>query len=217
MEQITIKANHRSVTGKQVKAMRRAGQLPAVLYGYDVEPTPITLDFREASRLLGPLASSTLIQVELDGVDHLALVREKQRNFITGLITHVDFQAVSSTEEIRVAVPVEVRGESAAMKDYNGVMVMGLEEIEVEALPQNLPERIVVDISSIKRIGDAIYVRDLQVPENVTVWDQPDEMVVLVTGQAAEEVEEAPVAAPAAEGTEPEVIERGKKEEEEEA
>ncbi len=216
MEEVVLKATKRDVKGKQVKALRREGKLPAVIYGYDLDPTAIVMDQREASRILSHLASSALVNVDLDGTSHLALVRERQRNFITGVLTHIDFQAVSRTEKIRVAVAIDVTGESPAMKDYNGVMVLGLEELDVECLPQDLPERIVVNIGSLKRIGDGLYVRDITPPENVVFLENPDEMVVLITAPAVEEVE-APAAVPAEAGTEPEVIEKGKKEEEEEA
>lgn len=215
MEDIVISANRRDVIGKQVRAMRRAGKLPAVIYGSGIEPTPIVLDLREAGRIIGPLASSTLINIELDGTRHLALVREKQRDFIKGTLKHVDFQVVSMREKLRVAVPIEVQGDSPAVKDFNGILVVGLEEVEVESLPQDLPGQIVVDISGLKLIGDGIYVRDLVPPENVEILEDKDEMVVLITAPSVEEVEEV---VPEAVGAgEPEVIEKGKKEEEEEA
>lgn len=216
MEQIVIKAGHREVIGKQVRALRRAGKLPAVLYGSGVEPTPILLDMREASRLLAHLPTSALVNVELDGERHLTLVREKQRDFIVGTLKHIDFQVVSMKEKLRVNVALQLTGESSAVKDFNGVLVSGLEEVEVECLPQDLPESIVIDISGLKKIGDGLYVRDIRPPENVTILESPDEMILLVTAQAAEEVEVVPeVEGEVEAGAEPEVIEKGKKEEEE--
>ncbi len=215
MEQIVVKATRREVIGKQVKALRRAGKLPAVLYGRGVEPTPILLDMREASRTLAHLPSSALVSVELDGEKHMALVREKQRDFIIGTLKHIDFQAVSMKEKLRVNVAIQVSGESPAVKDFNGVMVSGLEEVEVECYPQDLPESITIDISSMKKIGDGIFVRDIVPPQNVVILEAPDEMIVLVTAQAAEEVEVVAEAEGVEAGAEPEVIEKGKKEEEE--
>jgi large subunit ribosomal protein L25 len=216
MEQIVVKAVRRSVIGKQVKALRRAGQLPAILYGRGVEPTPILLDMREASRTLAHLPTSALVNVELEGENHLALVREKQRDFILGSLKHIDFQAVSMKEKLRVNVALQFTGESSAVKDFNGVLVTGLEEVEVECFPQDLPESIVVDISGLKKIGDGLYVRNVVPPENVTILESPEEMIVLVTAQAAEEIEEAPEVEGVEAAAEPEVIEKGKKEEEEE-
>jgi large subunit ribosomal protein L25 len=216
MEQIVVKATHREVIGKQVRALRRAGKLPAILYGSGVEPTPILLDMREATRSLAHLPTSALVSVELDGERHLALVREKQRDFIVGTLKHIDFQAVSMKETLRVDVALQLTGESSAVKDFNGVLVTGMEEVEVECFPQDLPESIVVDISSLKKIGDGLYVRDIVPPPNVVIRESPDEMIVLVTAQAAEEVEAVAAVEVVEAGAEPEVIEKGKKEEEEE-
>jgi large subunit ribosomal protein L25 len=214
MEEVIIKANRRNVLGKQVKAIRREGKLPAVIYGHHFDPISIEMDLREASKSLTGLAPSALITVEVDGTPHKALVREKQRNKLSGTLLHVDFLAVSMKEKLRANVYIEITGVSPAVKELFGVLVTGLEDVEVESLPQDLPERIVVDISNLQKIGDGIYVRDLPVPEGVKILQEPDTMVVLVTSQTAEEVEVAPVVEEAL-GTEPEVIEHGKVEEEE--
>ena len=213
MEEVTIKAVKREVTGKQVKALRRQGLLPAVLYGRNFPSTPISLDLRDASHTLSHMTTSALVTVVLDGEKHLALVRERQRDFIRGTLKHIDFQVVSMKEKLRTSVSVVIVGESPAVKDFNGVLVTGLDEVEVECFPQDLPERIMADVSGLKQIGDAIYVRNLVISEKVEVLEDPNEVVVVVTAQAAEEVEEVVVAEVVAE---PELIEKGKKEEEEE-
>jgi large subunit ribosomal protein L25 len=212
MDEVVLKVERRTIRGKQVNVLRRSGKLPAVLYGRGIDPLPVMLDFREASRALGHLGSSALVSLELDGKRHMALIREKQRNYIKGSLQHVDFQIVSATERLRVAVAIELRGEAPVVKELNGIVQTGREEIEVECLSQDLPERIVVDISGLKNIGDSIHVRDLVLPPNVEVMEALDDMIVMITPQAAEEVVEE-VVEPGP--TEPEVIERGKKEEEE--
>ncbi len=213
MEEVTIKAVKREVTGKQVKALRRQGLLPAVLYGRNFPPTPISLDLHDASHTLSHMTTSALVTVVLDGEKHLALVRERQRDFIRGTLKHIDFQVVSMKEKLRTSVSVVIVGESPAVKDFNGVLVTGLDEVEVECFPQDLPERIIADVSGLKQIGDAIYVRNLVISEKVELLEDPNEVVVVVTAQAAEEVEEVVVEEVVAE---PELIEKGKKEEEEE-
>lgn len=216
MEEVVLKANHRTVLGKQVKAIRRAGKLPAVIYGRHIDPLSIELDLRDASRSLTGLAPSTLVTVDVDGTQHRTLVREKQRNKITGMLLHVDFLAVSMTEELRSQVFLDVIGVSPAISEFDGVLVKGLDEVEVECLPQDLPERIVVDISGLNEIGDGIYVRDLSIPEGVKILDDPDTMVILVTAQAAVEEEEVVEEEEEVLEEEPEILERGRKEEEEE-
>ncbi len=214
MDKVVLEAENRTVLGKKVGALRRQGKLPGVIYGHHVDPTPITMDLREASRILGAMTASSLVTLRLDGKDLAALVREKQRDFIRGTLRHVDFQAVSLTEKIRTKVGIVFTGVSPAVKDYNGIVVSGIGELEVESFPQDLPERFIVDISKLTNIGDGIYVRDIQVSDKVEISNSPDDMIALVTAPAAEE-EEVP-AVEAAAGEEPEVIERGKKEEEEE-
>jgi large subunit ribosomal protein L25 len=211
MEKIVVNATRRPITGKQVGALRREGKLPAVMYGHHFDATPILLEQRDASRALAGLSASQIITIVLDGKEHAALVREKQKNYIKNSLLHVDFQVVSLTEKIRTAVEIVLQGVSTAVKDYNGVVVTNLNEIDIEALPQDLPEHIVVDIAMLKSIGDAIFVRDLNIPAGVTVLTHAEEMVVNVTGVGAEEAAEE-----AANVVEPEIIEKGKKEEEEE-
>jgi len=210
MEEVIIKAERRNVIGKQVKAYRRQGKIPAILYGRTTQPTPLWLDLHDASLVLGRLAPSALVALDVEGQKHLVLVREKQRDVIKGTLKHVDFQAVSMAEKLRVKVAVFITGEAPAVKDYNGVLVEGLDELEIESFPKDLPDRILVDISGLKQIGDAIHVRDVVLPKDVQVLDDPDEIVVVVTSQKAE-VEAAVGEAGMAE---PEVIEKGKKEEE---
>lgn len=216
MEEIVLQANLREVVGKKVKVLRREGKLPAILYGHNIDPILVSLDLRGASRVLQSITSSHLVIVEVDGSRHTTLVREKQRHPVQGALLHVDFQVVSLTETLRTTVVVVLEGEAPAVKEHNGVVVTGQEVLEVESLPQNLPERFEVDISGLNEIGDAIYVRDIDVPEGVEILTDPDEMVVLITAQVAEvELEEEEEEAEE-EAEEPEVIERGKREEEEE-
>lgn len=217
MEKVVLKATPRTATGRQVRALRRSGLLPAVIYGHNVEPISISLEGREAGRVLGRLSSSSLITIALEDKEYPSLVREKQQNHIKRTLIHVDFMVVSQTEKIHANVGIVLTGDSPAVKDFNAMLINGLSELEVEAFPQDLPESIVVDISTLIKIGDGIHVRDIVLSDKVQVLDTPDEMIVLATAPAKEEVEEVvtPEAAVVEEGTEPEVIEKGKKEEEE--
>ncbi len=217
MEKVVLKASKREVSGKQVKALRREGKLPGVIYGRHTEPVSIVMDAHSANMALAKVGSSTLVTLDVDGKEYPALVRERQRNYIKGGLIHVDFLAVSLTEKIRAEIRIELTGLSLAVKDYNAVLVTGLHTLSVECLPTDLPESIVVDIAPLTKPGDGLHVRDVKVDDNIRVLDDPDEMVVIATFAKIEE--EAPVAAEgavaAAEAAEPELsVERGKKEEE---
>jgi large subunit ribosomal protein L25 len=212
MEEVVLKATRRDVIGKHVKVLLREGQLPAVLYGAGVDPTPIALNLKETSRLLTNLSPSALIALEVDGNRHMVLIREKQRNIMLGTLRHIDFLAVSMKKLLKMSIQIVMTGESEAVENQTGVLVTDMDSVEVESLPGNLPENIKVDISPLKEVGDSVYVRDLVVPENVTILAGPDEVVAHINALAAEEVTEA--VEEEVDETEPEVIERGKKEEE---
>ena len=211
MEKAVLNATLRTVKGKKVGALRREGKLPAVLYGHHFEATPITLDLREASRVMHGLTASSLVYINLEGKEHAALVREKQRDYLRNVIKHVDFQIVSLTEKIRAKVAIVLVGVSPAVKDYNGVIISEMDSIEVEALPQDLPEKITLDISQLKKIGDHFTIKDIVISDKVHIHADKDEVVVIVTATKEEEVVTAEGESVAAE---PEVIEKGKKEEE---
>jgi large subunit ribosomal protein L25 len=218
MEKVVLKATKRDVVGKQVKALRREGKLPAVIYGRHTDPINVNLEAHTAQIALAKLTSSSLVTIDVEGTEHLALVREKQRDYIKNKLLHVDFLAVSLTEKLRTSVPVHFVGISLAVKDFNAVMVHNLEQLEVECLPNDLPERIDVDISMLNRPGEGIRLRDVQVSDKVRLLGDPDTMVAVATFAKVEE-ETAAVAGAAAgatpTSTEPEMaVERGKKEDE---
>jgi large subunit ribosomal protein L25 len=211
MEKVVLNAVPRTVTGKQVGALRRDGKLPAVMYGHHFDSTPITLDQREATKLLSTVSSSSIITISLEGKEHATLVREKQKDYLRNSLKHVDFQVVSLTEKIRTNVAVELIGVAPAVKDFNGVLVTGLDEIEVECFPQDLPGSIVVDLSALVNIGAAVSVKDITLSDKVVVLDDGQDLLVHITHPVVEEVVVEEVV-PSLE--EPEVIEKGKKEEE---
>ena len=213
MEKVVLKANKRDVTGKQVNALRREGKLPAVIYGRHVEPISIVMEAHSAGMALSKLTSSSLVTIDVDGAEYPALVRERQRDYIKGTLTHVDFLAVDMNEKIRTSVGLAFVGVSGAVKDYNGILVHNLERLEVECFPGDLPERINVDIAMLKQIGDLIRVRDVVVSDKIRILGDPEETIAVVTiikeETAAVAAEGAAVAAEAAS---PELsVERGKK------
>jgi large subunit ribosomal protein L25 len=211
MEKVVLQALPRTVKGKQVSVLRRQGQLPAVIYGHNFEATPITLNLKDTTKKLSGLTTTSLIYIELEGKEHAVLVREKQRNYIRNVWIHMDFQAVSLKEKIRARITIELTGTSPAVKDFNGLVVAGVSTVHVEGLPQDLPEHLTIDLSTLANIGDSIHVKDLVFSDKVTVLEDLEELVAVVTlpHEEAEEVVETPAAG------EPEVIEKGKKEEEE--
>ena len=214
MEKVVINAEKRDVVGKKVGSLRRQGLIPGVMYGHNEPPFPITMNAREIERVINNLTSSSIVTVKVNGESHQALIREKQKDYIRNQIIHIDFQILSLKEKIRSKIEVKLVGVAPAVKNFNGIVLQEREFIDVEALPGDLPERITVDISGLENIGDLIRVGDLDISDAVTVFDDVNDVIVSISGAMAEEAVEEEVTA--AEGTEPEVVEKGKKESEEE-
>lgn len=209
-DQIVIEAQQRKLTGKKVAQLRRNGILPGVLYGRHLEkPIAIQMDYHTTSLLAQKLTSTTLVTLNLDEKKYNAIVRDRQRDVIFGRLTHLDFLAVVMDEVLRAAVSIELVGEAPVLKAVDAVITQAVNSLELEALPADLPERIEVDISGLETPDDVITVKDLKLGDKVTVLTDPDEVIVSVTF-AAQEVEPEE----AATGEEPEVMEKGKKEEE---
>lgn len=219
-DQIVLEAKKRTIKGKQVNSLRRQGILPGIIYGKvgkeQMEPIMIQLDLHDASQIIKTLTGSSLVSVDVEGEKFPVILREIQKDIIFGTLRHVDFMAVSMTETLQTAVQIELIGKAPAETNLSAVVVTGISELEIECLPQDLPERIEVDASVLVDIDSAIYVRDLVLSENITVLTDPDELiagVTYVTIEEEEEEEEEELAELLEEEAEPEVIEKGKKEE----
>lgn len=190
MDNPKLNAQKRELVGKRVKVLRRAGQLPGVLYGAGMVSAPIELDARASRRLLSRASRSTLIELALDGETHSVLVREIQRDVLRGDYLHVDFQKVAMDVRIRAEVPIDLIGEAPASEEAGAVLLTGLTSVEVEALPGDLPDRIAVDLESLKEIDDSITVADLYLGDEVSILAESDELVARVIYQAEEVIEE---------------------------
>jgi large subunit ribosomal protein L25 len=214
MDKIELNAAPRKVIGKQVKALRRAGLVPANLYGRSVEPASLQIDARTLSRVLMQAGQSRLITLKVEGREPVqALAREIQREPITGTLYHIDLFAVSMTERIKLDVRIILVGESPAVQRGEGVLVHALNTVQIECLPGDLIDSIRLDISGLDKVDAHYAVKDLPVSAGVQILADPDETVVRVTLVREEKVEE--VVVPTAEAAaEVEVIEKGKKEEE---
>ena len=205
MATATLSAELRSETGKGVaRKLRAAGRVPAVIYGHNRAAQSLSIDARELGRLLERIAaSSTVIELGLDGGTARALIREIQRHPVKRNVLHVDFQELVAGEKVTVKVPLVFVGTSVGVREQGGLLEEILREVEVTADPASIPNHIDVDVSALT-IGHPLHVRDLALPAGVTVLDDADLTVVAVSGTkaAASDAEGAPA--------EPEVI-RAKK------
>ena len=221
-EKIIIEAQKRTITGKKVGALRRQGILPGIIYGRirkdQIEPIPIQLDMHVASLIIRKMTGSSLVTLDVEGEKYPVILREAQRDIIYGTLRHVDFMAVSLSEKLQTSVSIELIGQAPAEINMAAVVVTGISELEIECLPQDLPERIEVDATTLVDIDSAIYVKDLNLPPNIDVLSDPEELIAGVTYVIIEEEEEEEEEGELAEllegDVEPEVIEKGKKEDE---
>jgi len=210
-EEIIIKAEKRTVKGKQVSQLRRAGILPGVIYGHRVETQAIQMDRHTVSLQMTNITPTTLVTVDVAGDKIKAFVRDRQRDVLHGLLTHLDFLAVSMTEKMRAAVELELTGEAPVLENPIYLLNHSLNVIEIECFPQDMPERVLVDVSGIKTPEDTVTIADLKLGDNVAILTDHSEVIVSV-GYIATEEAETPAAEAAA--GEPEVVEKGKKTEE---
>ncbi|MFH1380997.1 MAG: 50S ribosomal protein L25 [Candidatus Omnitrophota bacterium] len=217
MEKVILDAEIREEKGKgKVKLLRRSDVIPAVVYKGGKEAVSIKVDKKALYQTLHTGAGeNVLITLMIKGdkkaKEKTCIIKEVQRDPVKEDIIHVDFNEISLTEKIKVKVPVHPHGEAVGVKTEGGVLDHPLWEIEIECLPTQIPSKISVEVSSMK-IGDTVFVKDLIIPEGITVLTDPELTVLSVVPPAKEEaVEEAA----GEEGAEPEVIAKGKKEEEE--
>lgn len=189
-----LKAEVRTVMGRKVKQLRRQGLVPATVYGYGIEPISIQLVEKEIDKVFEESGESTLIDLQLDGKSMPILFKNPQYHPISSDLIHVDCYKVNLKEKITAMVPIEFVGESMAVKLGN-VLVEVFNEIEVEALPTDLPEKIIVDVGKLETLESQITVADLEVDKSkVTIKTDAGQVVVKVEEPR---VEEEPVAAEA--------------------
>ena len=222
MATVSLSANARDGKGKGAsRSLRSQGQVPAVIYGHGRQPQPLALNARDLDKLLSHIqAESTVIEVTVDGHTAKTLIREIQRHPIKRQILHVDFQALVAGEKVTVSIPIVLLGVPEGVRLEGGVLDQTLREIEIEVDPSNIPDHVEYDITNMV-IGDSVHISDLKVPEGVEVIDDPETSVAVLAAPRAVIEEVAAVAEPvegeAGAVAEPEVIGRGKEEEEGEA
>src|SRR3989344_4732656 len=189
---IELNAQKREIIGSGLNNLRKSGFIPAVLYGKGQESIPLQVsvkDFKKAFELAG---ESTLIFINVDGQAYPTIIHDMSRDVISDSILHVDFYKVRLDEKIKAKVAVVFQGESPAVKDLGGIFVRNINELEIEAFPQDLPHEVVIDLSSLKNIGDQILVKDLKLDSKLNVVAEIEEIVATVQEpMSAEELEKA--------------------------
>jgi large subunit ribosomal protein L25 len=192
MEELNLKSTTRNKKTDKLGKLRKQSLLPAVIYGHKVKNQLLKLNYKEFENVYKKAGENTLIDLSIDGkTARKVIIHELQVDPLTDKFIHIDFYQVRMDEEITAEVPLVFFGESEAVKSEGGVFVKNMDAIEVECLPNNLPREIKVDISPIKKLEEAIHIRDLDIPENVKVLASEDEVVAIVLRpRTKEELEE---------------------------
>ncbi len=221
MEKPKLSAKRRQATGSRVmRRLRRAGDVPGIVYGKSNDPISVSVSRKELTKLLRDRQGEhglVTLTIDADGEtktkawEKPVLIKQFQRDPVMGEITHIDFHAIALTEHIRIKIPVELKGTSVGVKQQGGVLEHFLREIEIDCLPTQIPKQIEFDITNLN-IGDAVHVRDLQTPEGSRITSDPAGVIASVLAPKAEKVEEPTDAV-----TEPEVIREKKPDAEGEA
>jgi len=175
---------------ENLQNLRKGGFVPAVVYGPKQEALSIklnTIAFKKAYKEAG---ESTVVNLSVDGDTHEVLIHDMDFDAVKGDILHVDFYAIEKGKKVTVNVPLEFVGEAPAEKTLGGVLVKVLHEVEIEAMPKDLPHEIEVSIDSLVDFEAQIHAKDLVMPNGVTLLNEPEEVIVLVQAHK-EEVEEA--------------------------
>jgi len=188
---LELSATIRNNLGKKAALSRKAGKIPAVIYGHQKENLNLEFDYVEFEKILAQARESTLINLKIVGKNPVkAIITDIQRDPITDKIIHADIQQVDMKEKINVKVPLKFVGESKAVKEEGAVLIHNISEIEIHCLPEDLINEILVDISKLEKINDNIKIKDLKLPVKIEILHHhPDDVIALVLAPKEEKEE----------------------------
>jgi large subunit ribosomal protein L25 len=183
---LSIKVLARTLFGNQAKKLYRTGLVPATIYGFIKEPTSVELSVKEFAALYKEAGETHVISLELDGKTIPAMVVALDIHPVTRKLRNIDFKAVNLKAATIVNVPVKLEGEAPVVKTDNGIVTLKLDELEVEALPANIPDHITINISSLTNLDSVISVSDLETNKNYKVLNSESEVIVSVETETVE-------------------------------
>lgn len=188
-EKLKLKAEKRKVSGRKVRKLRQEGILPANIYGKKVKSQAVKLDLRTFLPIYQEVGETGIVNLMLKGETKVrpVLIHNLQLDPVTDQPLHADFYQVDLKKKVTTEVPIELAGESPAVKEKIGILIQPLTEVEVEALPTELPDKFEVDITGLKEVGDAVAVGDLEVPKEVKVLTGGKQILAKIEPPAKEE------------------------------
>lgn len=184
-------AQVRTKLGRAVKALRKVGVVPAELYGHGIKNEHVEVSLKDLRKVLRHAGETSIIDLAVGGKKYPVFIHDVMRNPITDAIESVDFYSVRMDEKMRIKVPLVFVGEAPGVKEKSGILVRSLSELEIEALPADIPQAIEVDVKVLADIGSTISVGALPIPANVRVLIKPEFVVATITARMTEEQEAA--------------------------
>lgn len=182
-----LKAEPRSQLGKKASALRISGYLPAVIYGEGISSQPISVPYTAFERVWRTAGESTLVELKVDGKPYTVLIHDLSYDPLSGHPIHADFYAVRMDKVLRITVPLEFTGESGAVKNEGGVLVKVVHQLDIEALPGDLPHTLAAHLSSLAALNDRLLVKDIAAPKGVKILASPEEVIAIVEAPRSEE------------------------------
>lgn len=183
MEQTPLLAQKRTVLGRKVKKLRAEGQIPAHVFGHKVKTVHVQVKNTDFAKVYDAAGETGIVDLAIDGQKRPVLIRNVQIHPVTDETLHIDFYQVNLTEKVKVNVPLEVIGESPAVEKKIGLLLTPVSEVEIEALPQDLPEKIEVDVAKLANVGDEVKVGDLKIDKTKITLHTPEDLVVAQIGE----------------------------------
>lgn len=227
MQQIPLTAEKRTVLGRKVKKLRDEGLIPAHVFGHKLPTIHVQVKKSDFTKVFEAAGETGIVDLAVDGQKHPTLIRNVQTHPVTDEPLHIDFYQVNLTEKVKVNVPIEIVGKSPSVEKKIGLLLTPLEEIEIEALPADLPESIKVDVAKLENVGDEIKIKDLAIDKSKIAVQADEELVVAQIGELvtremeaveaeieaekAEAAAEAPAEAAAPEAAQAEAAAEGEK------
>ena len=188
--------------------------MPAVIYGHGFESLPVQVPVKDFEKVYAEAGESSVVYLNLEDKSYPTIIQDVARDPVSDKFLHADFYKVRLDEKIKAKIPLNFIGESPAVKEFGGILVKNISEIEVEGFPQDLPHQIDIDISSLKELKEHILVKDLSVSDKLKVEAEPEAIVVLVQEPISEEELKAQLETPTATPEDVEVVKKEKAEEE---
>lgn len=190
MQRPKLTVEKRKILGKKVKKLRKEGIMPANIYGKDVKSQAVEVKQKDFEKTFKEVGETGLLDLEVDGKIRPVLIHNVQTDPLLNLFLHADFYQVNLKEKVKTMVPLIVVGEAKAVSEKIGLLLQPLSEVEVEALPEDLPENIEVSVENLAAVDEQITIGDLKKPKNVDVLTDPSQVIVKISELVSKEAEE---------------------------